>query len=166
MDRLLCHCGKSYKETIKAIGHNYSQVTCTAASVCANCNHTKQAALGHEDNGKTRCSRCNANLTTELSVVLEGETSYMLYESFKWKPAGDAYYRMTVKVLEIMPTDNTTLDVMFHVEYDNCEIKKENVKAGDVFTLDFYVYNHTAQYHDRITWRAQSCIIEVTIEIL
>ena len=183
-------CGAKKTETISALGHNYTAATCTAAqkctrcggtsgsalghsssaatcttpAVCSRCGTTTASALGHSDNGKSRCSRCNANLTPKLSVTLTGETTYMMYETIKWAPAGDANYRMTVKVLEVMPNDNQFADFMFHVEYDYYGIEKENVKAGDVFTYEFYVYDHVAETHKTVKWKAENCVILLTIE--
>lgn len=94
-----CHCGKSYTETIKSAGHNYSEATCTTASVCANCGHTRQAALGHE-NLHNRCTRCDKNLTQTVEATFGVGSYNTLLFSDKYAPALGQYY-CTVTVLEV-----------------------------------------------------------------
>ena len=180
-----CNCGKSYTETIKATGHNYSNATCTEPQKCKTCGvtsgkakgHNSTAAtctapakckdcgvktgnaLGHSDNGKLKCSRCNINLTPKFKVTL---TEHILPEYTRWKPAGDAYYRMTVKVLDVL--EDPFNDHDFEVDFKTNEIVKDDVKKGDIFTLDFYLYNHEVEGDPTIYHIVDRCVIEVTIE--
>lgn len=55
-----CDCGEEKKDTISALGHNYSSATCTAAKKCSRCGKTEGSALGHTSGG-TKCSRCGAS---------------------------------------------------------------------------------------------------------
>ncbi|MBO5323330.1 MAG: cell envelope integrity protein TolA [Oscillospiraceae bacterium] len=184
-----CSCGDSYTEIIQATGHSYSDATCTEPkkcktcgatsgaatghnyaaatcsipSTCTTCGGTTGTALGHSDNGKMRCSRCNANLTPVLSITLTGESKYMSPEYITWKHAADANYRMTVKVLEIIPNDKSVLGYQFEVNYDHHRLQRTSVKAGDTFTMEFHVYKHNEGKDQEISWKAQNCIIQVTI---
>lgn len=51
-------CGHSYQIEQPALGHDYSDATCTAPKTCANCGETSGKALGHDYDGAT-CRRCN-----------------------------------------------------------------------------------------------------------
>ena len=52
-------CEDVYTDVITALGHNYSEATCTEAEKCLNCGETKGKALGHSYESN-RCSRCGA----------------------------------------------------------------------------------------------------------
>ena len=67
-----CDCGYEKKDTISALGHNYSSATCTAAKKCSRCEKTEGSALGHTSGG-TKCSRCGANTFEKLTYTGTGK---------------------------------------------------------------------------------------------
>ncbi len=67
-----CACGDTYTDTITAIGHNYTEATCTAPKTCTRCKATSGEALGHTT-GSVKCSRCNA--TTFKTLTYSGVDS-------------------------------------------------------------------------------------------
>lgn len=62
-------CGDSYSETLVALGHDYSAVTCTEPKICKLCGTTSGEALGHNYNDAT-CIRAK---TCKICGVSEGE---------------------------------------------------------------------------------------------
>lgn len=67
-----CDCGYEKKDTISALGHNYSAATCTAAKKCSRCGKTEGSALGHTTGGTT-CSRCGVLTFKSLSYSGAGD---------------------------------------------------------------------------------------------
>ena len=65
-------CNHSYRDDIKATGHNYSSATCTEAKKCKNCGQTSGSALGHSGGG-TKCSRCG--VITFQTITYTGKGS-------------------------------------------------------------------------------------------
>ena len=65
-------CNHSYRDDIKATGHNYSSATCTEAKKCKNCGQTSGSALGHSTDG-TKCSRCGT--VTFKTITYTGKGS-------------------------------------------------------------------------------------------
>ena len=50
-------CGETYREVLKATGHDYADATCTTPKKCKNCGKTNGKALGHTTDTAV-CSRC------------------------------------------------------------------------------------------------------------
>ena len=50
-------CGNTYKDKVRAIGHNYADPACTAPPTCRVCGASSGIALGHNYT-ETTCSRC------------------------------------------------------------------------------------------------------------
>ncbi len=67
-----CDCGDEKKDTVSALGHNYSSATCTAAKKCSRCGKTDGSALGHTSGG-TKCSRCGAVTFKTLTFSGSGQ---------------------------------------------------------------------------------------------
>lgn len=67
-----CDCGEEKKDTISALGHNYSSATCTAAKKCSRCGKTEGSALGHTSGG-TKCERCGASTFKKLTYTGTGK---------------------------------------------------------------------------------------------
>lgn len=67
-----CNCGEEKKDTISALGHNYSSATCTAAKKCSRCGKTDGSALGHTTGG-TKCTRCGASTFKKLTYTGTGK---------------------------------------------------------------------------------------------
>jgi hypothetical protein len=60
-------CGDSYTEVIAALGHKWTNATCTKPSVCSRCNEHHSDALGHTTSSG-RCSRCGLNIKKWIDV--------------------------------------------------------------------------------------------------
>lgn len=67
-----CDCGDEKKDTISALGHNYSSATCTAAKKCSRCGKTEGSALGHTSGG-TKCERCGLIVFKTLTFSGQGK---------------------------------------------------------------------------------------------
>lgn len=64
-------CDKSIRVEHKALGHNYSDATCTAPKKCKNCGQTSGSALGHTTDG-LKCSRCGVSTFKTLTYTGTG----------------------------------------------------------------------------------------------
>ena len=65
-------CNESIRVEHKALGHKYSDATCTAPKKCQTCGQTSGSALGHTTDG-TKCSRCG--ITTFETITYSGTGS-------------------------------------------------------------------------------------------
>lgn len=66
-----CDCGEEKKDTVSALGHNYSSASCTTAKKCSRCGKTDGSALGHTSGG-TKCSRCGTVTFKTLKYTGKG----------------------------------------------------------------------------------------------
>lgn len=62
-------CGDSYSQTLAALGHDYSKVTCTEPRTCKLCGLTSGEALGHNFNE----ANCIRPKTCKICSATEGE---------------------------------------------------------------------------------------------
>ena len=69
-----CACEDEYTDDFPALGHNYSDATCTISSQCANCGITAGSPLGHTT-GTNKCTRCNTITFTPLTWKSTGDGS-------------------------------------------------------------------------------------------
>lgn len=67
-----CNCGDEYTDNIAALGHSYSEASCTEAKKCSRCGATDGKALGHTTDS-TVCSRCGVNTFKTLTYSGYGE---------------------------------------------------------------------------------------------
>ncbi len=67
-------CGETYREDLKATGHNYSEATCTASAKCKTCGKTSGNALGHTTGG-VKCSRCGTTTFKTLKYSGNGPSN-------------------------------------------------------------------------------------------
>ena len=149
-------CKNSYTEEIPATGHAYSEATCTAASVCTNCKHVRQEALGHTDNGKKRCVRCNINLmdpirfTTENGKVYKQEDLNII----------NGQYRITYTVKELISQDYHRLyvDGSYWSSDDHFESRKL-LTVGEKVVHEFKVAGY-------LYLQVNGCICDILIEPL
>ena len=65
-------CDERIRVEHKALGHSYSDATCTTPKKCKTCGNTSGSALGHTTDG-TKCSRCGT--TTFETITYSGTGS-------------------------------------------------------------------------------------------
>lgn len=119
-------CNHSYTETLNALGHSWSNATCTAPKKCTKCGVTEGSALGHtwksatcitpktcsvcgvtegtttqhSDNGSGNCSVCGAYMYTSLEYVLAACAYRDMYNNAK--------FPMTIEVYKVVYYANGT----------------------------------------------------------
>lgn len=64
-------CGQTSRSDYEAIGHSYSDASCTTPKTCKTCGKTSGDALGHIT-GSTKCSRCGTITFKPLSYSGKG----------------------------------------------------------------------------------------------
>ena len=82
-------CGETKTETVSALGHSWSNASCTKPSTCSTCGTTSGSALGHDYTSKVTtkatctsdgvrtytCSRCNNSYTESIPRLGHSYTS-------------------------------------------------------------------------------------------
>lgn len=66
-------CGQTSRSDYDAIGHSYSDASCTTPKTCKTCGKTSGDALGHIT-GSTKCSRCGTMVFETISYSGNGST--------------------------------------------------------------------------------------------
>lgn len=74
-------CNNSYNETLVALGHTWSQATCTSGSSCTRCGAEGTGAKGHTDNGTGNCGVCGAFMYAQSQYTMAACAYQSLVES-------------------------------------------------------------------------------------
>jgi hypothetical protein len=148
-------CGDSYTEAIAALGHTWTEATCTEPSVCSRCNEHHSAALGHTTSTGV-CSRCKYNFTKPISFSGEGKGQQRTTHSISYLPYGK--YRMVVTVNEL-GTDS------YHWEVGVSKDSYGN-RAGYGYGFDTgtFTFDFTSEVSGGFAWAKISGPYEITIK--
>ena len=162
-----CSCGKSYTETVAKTGHAYSEATCVEDSACSKCGDVRQKAFGHDKDYTYRCTRCNADLSEPLSVIIDEldnkHYSIVGFSNLNYEQHGSGKFKVTVTVLETNTNDVTAEDTPYVKFKDGMEMYNciENAQPGDVVEHEIYLGGYGG-----IRYIIQWCKVKIEIEPL
>lgn len=149
-----CSCGEKKTEELPALSHQFTEASCTAASVCSLCGLQKSARLGHVLEGNT-CTRCKKVFAapinvlgkellfdatrTEIERALGTPTEYIFEGEFV-----SLVYAQNPAELTVIQTDNVGLWGVFTMDpsafflLDGRQVSLSNFSGGRDLNSDAY----------------------------
>lgn len=148
-----CDCGYEKKDTLSALGHNYSSATCTAAKKCSRCGKTEGSALGHTSGG-TKCSRCG--VVTFKTLTFSGTGDKLItginLPNGKFKitleVSNDGWTEYSMKSMD----SDSLLDFStgyIDVKYDNSNVE-HSIVDGPLTNGYISIYSHSGTWTIKI----------------